>query len=105
MPTQDITITLRGKAVNPWITINGNTNIIDGEYDGTLIINSNGDVYYQESECCEPTLLEPSVWVRPKDMDYGWTIYPQWNGVVVNMNACCGDDAQCVYIDHIALTI
>lgn len=105
IPTEDITITIVGNMKNPWITINGNTNVIKGEYHGKLTIFPNGDVYFQETECCEPQLLDASVWERPADMTYGWTIYPYWNGIVVNTNACCGEELSCVYIDHTAITI
>lgn len=103
IPTDNVTVTIKGNMNNPWITINGNTNIITGEYDGTLIITSSGDVYYQESECCEPTLLDPSVWVIPSGMDYGWTVNPQLNSILVRLNNCCLG-ASCVYIDHDAIT-
>lgn len=106
LPTQEMTITLVGDAHNPWITINGNTNIIEGEFHGKLIIQASGDVYYQESECCEPELLDPSVWVRPTGMDYGWTINPGMNSITVYMNACCSQSGlQCVFIDHNAITL
>jgi len=100
--TDDVTITIEGKVKNPWITINGNTNIIKGEYDGTLRIEPSGDVYYQTSECCEPTLLDPSVWEIPCDMDYGWWVYPQLNSIKVNLNACCG--LVCVWVDADSIT-
>lgn len=104
IPTDEVTIIIKGKMKNPWITINGNTNIIKGEYDGTLIINSSGDVYYEESECCEPTLLDPSVWEIPCNMDYGWKIYPQMNSVKVQLNECCQGQVSCVWIQHDAIT-
>ena len=100
--TDDVTIIIEGKVKNPWITINGNTNIIKGEYDGTLRIEPNGDVYYQTSDCCEPTLLDPSVWIIPCNMDYGWWVYPQTNSIKVNLNECCG--LACVYVDVDAIT-
>lgn len=106
IPTSEMTITLVGDMVNPWITINGNTNIIEGEYHGKLIIDASGDVYYQESDCCEPTLLDPSVWIRPTGMDYGWTVHPRINSVTVYTNACCSQSGMaCVYIDAASITI
>lgn len=105
IPTDDVTITLVGDMHNPWVEINGNTNIIEGDYSGTLRIEPSGDVYYQTSECCEPTLLEPSVWTVPSGNDYGWTIYPQLNSVIVRMNECCSQSgAACVYIDAQGIT-
>lgn len=106
IPTEEMTITIVGDATNPWITINGNTNIIEGEYHGKLIIRASGDVYYQENECCEPTLLDPSVWVIPEGNTYGWTIYPQLNSITVHMNECCSQSGRaCVFIDHQGITM
>lgn len=107
IPTDDVKVTITGSMKNPWIEINGNTNIITGEYDGTLIIESNGDVYYQPcgNECCEPTLLSPSVWVVPKGNDYGWTVYPQINSVIIHLNECCSEcGLSCAYIDASSIT-
>ena len=107
IPTENMTITLIGDMKNPWISINGNTNIIEGEYSGTLTIASSGDVYYQpcDSKCCEPELLDPSVWVVPSGNDYGWTLKPQLNSVIVHMNACCSQcGLACIYIDHEGIT-
>lgn len=107
IPTENVTITIIGDMKNPWININGNTNIIEGEYSGKLIIEPSGDVYYQpcEDECCEPTLLDPKVWTIPKGNDYGWTVYPQLNSVIVHLNECCSQcGLACIYIDHTAIT-
>ena len=105
--TNEITLTLIGDYVNPWIKINGNTNIIEGEYHGKLIIHSSGDIYYQENECCEPTLLSPLLddgetprWTIPKGEDYGWTVHPGLNSIVIYTNACCSQSGRaCVFVD------
>lgn len=104
IPTDEMTIIIDGHMTNPWIEINGNTNIIEGEYDGTLIIKSNGDVYYQKSECCDPELLDPSVWVVPTGNVYGWTINPGENTIIVRLNECCGG-ITCVWVQHDAITL
>lgn len=105
IPTENMSITLVGIMKNPWITINGNTNIIEGEYIGKLIIDSSGDVYYQQGDCCEAELLDPSVWNIPSGNDYGWTIYPQLNSVVVQTNVCGSQNGRnCVYIDADSIT-
>lgn len=102
IPTDDVTVTIVGKMHNPEITINDNTNIIKGDYDGVLRIEPNGDVYYGD-ECCEGTLLDPSIWQIPKGQNYGWTVYPQNNRVIVKLNECC-TGATCVYIDADSIT-
>lgn len=103
LDTNNVTVIIDGNMHNPWITINGNTNIIEGDYDGSLIINATGDVYFQGDSCCEPELLDPSVWTIPSGMSYGWTINPQNNNIIVNLNQCCG--MTCVYIQSDSITI
>ena len=102
IPTDNVTVIIKGKMKNPSININGNINIIKGTYDGALIVKGNGDVYYQKDECCDPTLLSPSVWEIPSTMEYGWTVYPQMNSIIVNLNVCC--QIACVYIQYDGLT-
>lgn len=105
IPTEEVTVTIQGKMVNPWVKINGNTNIIMGEYDGTLTIKPNGDVYYSKRGGCKcEELLDPSVWVVPTGNEYGWTINPGNNSVVVYLNACCQGMA-CVWIDSDNITL
>ena len=104
VPTGDMTLILTGEMVNPWIEINGNTNIIKGTYNGTLIVKSSGDIYYQTSECCEPKLLDPSLWVIPANNTYGWEIVPGENSIIIHLNTCCVG-GTCVYINHDPITI
>lgn len=105
IPTEDVTIIIKGKMKNPIIDINGNVNIIKGEYEGVLTIRSNGDVYYSnglDSDCYCEELLDPSVWSVPSGNEYGWTIYPKNNRVIVNLNDCCQGRA-CLWIQHEAI--
>ena len=105
IPTEDVTGILSGKMTNPWIEINGNTNIITGEYDGDLIVKPNGDVYYTENrECCEPTLLEPDVWVIPEGQRWGWEVIPGDNSIVIHLNNCC-HGASCVWLQYESIAI
>lgn len=106
IPTEDVTIIIDGKMNSPWVTINGNTNVIQGEYEGSLIIKPNGDVYHRSPDGCCDTLLDPSVWVIPNQNEhrYGWTVYPGSNSIIVNLNNCC-EGRDCVYIQHQAITM
>lgn len=102
IPTTEVGLIIKGHMLNPIIEINGNRNVIKGEYDGTLTIKASGDVYYAgERDCCD-TLLDPSVWSIPSNNTYGFTVNPQWNSVIINTNDCCG--MTCAYIQHNALT-
>ena len=105
IPTEDVTVILHGKMHNPWIKINGNSNIIEGDYDGTLIIKPNGDVYYTENDkCCEGELLDPSVWSIPDGNKWGWEIVPGNNSVVVYLNECCSG-ASCVWLQYDSIAL
>lgn len=106
IPTTDYSITLHGELIDPAITINGNTNIIKGdfsEYEGIMTIKSNGEVYYRQGDCCEDMLVDASAWEIPGGMDYGWTFYPGNNRLVVETNTCCG--VNCAYVDIDGITI
>ena len=103
IPTQGVTVVLSGTFHNPHVTINDNTNVILGDYDGALIIQPTGDVYFQQNTCCISEALDPSIWVKPDGMNYGWTVYPRNNRIIVNPNTCCS--GQCVYVQTDAITI
>lgn len=103
IPTDSFTIIIHGEMKNPIININDNINIIKGEYDGLLIINSNGDVYYQAESCSVPELIPVSRWEIPKGNSYGWEIKPRNNRFVIDTNACC--EITCVYIQVDAITV
>ena len=99
IPTTDVSIIIDGTMHNPWVTINGNTNIIEGDYEGALIIRPNGDVYHRV-QCCDE-LIAPNKWIIPEGNKYGWTVNPGMNNIIVRLNECCG---ACVYIQADAKT-
>lgn len=99
IPTTELGIVLDGNVHDPAITINGNTNIIKGEYDGTLYINSSGDVIFQNDMC--ETLLSPAMWSIPSGNEYGWTINPRNNSIIIETNSCC---TTCAWIQVDAIT-
>ena len=103
IPTENVTITLHGAMKDPYVEINGNGNIIKGEYDGTLIIKPDGSVYFtKDIDCpaCDP--LDVSVWEIPENMEYGWTVYQGKNHIVVDPGECC---MVCAYFEVDALAI
>lgn len=95
--TRGMTITMRGQMYNPAVDINGNVNVIKGEFDGELTINSNGDVYL--CDC----LLDPEAWDVPVGNDYGWALHPGYNRVIIDFGTCCHD--ACAYIKPDEITI
>ena len=101
IPTSNIKITLRGKVHNPYIEINGNGNIIEGDYEGVLEIYPDGTIYNYTEGCgrCDP--LPVSVWVIPEGMKYGWTVHQGYNQLLIDPGTCC---AVCAYIEIDSLT-
>lgn len=103
MPSTQMVIVIDGNTHDPQITINGNKNIIKGDYD-RLYIYPSGDVYSETKNRCCKTLLDPSVWVIPTENDeYGWTIEQGENRLVIDRGTCCG--RACAYIQMDNLTI
>lgn len=103
MPTTGVNIVIDGSVHDAQISINGNKNIIKGDYD-RLFINSNGDVYSETKNSCCKKLLDPSVWVIPTPADeYGWTVHQGENRLVIDRGSCCG--RACAYIEADNLTI
>lgn len=102
IPTEGVKITLHGRMSNPYIEINGNGNSISGDYDGTLEIYPNGEIYFGEDDCarCEP--LDVTKWVIPSGMSYGWSVQTGNNRLIIDAG-CCG--TVCAYIEVDALTI
>lgn len=101
--TRGVQIVIDGMVHDPQISINGNKNVIKGDYD-RLFINSNGDVYSETKNQCCRTLLDPSVWVIPTlEDEYGWTIHQGENRLVIDRGTCCG--RACAYIQMDNLTI
>ena len=100
--TSDITIKLHGQLHDPYIEINGNGNVIKGDYNGTLIIRPDGSVYAGSSDCDACSLVEVENWYIPEGNEYGWVIHPGYNKVKVMNNSCCG--AITAYFDIGLLT-
>lgn len=99
----DVRIKLHGKFNNPVITINDNTNIIYGEYEGFLYVNPDGSVYLTPDETCEGELVDVSAWGIPSGNEYGWKAKPGYNTVNIDTGVCEG--ISCAYIETDALTI
>jgi len=103
LDSRKVTITLIGTFNNPKITINGNTMMITGEFNGRLTLTANGDMFYEESECCPPTPIPISHLVIPKSNTFGFAIRNGMNRVLVETNNCC--DPVCIFIREERLTI
>lgn len=99
IPTDGVTVILTGVLKDPQITINDNTNLIRGDYEGTLVVEPSGDVHYI-TDCCD-TLLDPSLLEIPSGNTFGWEVHSGNNRFIVH--SCCG--LRCAYVQVDALTI
>jgi len=105
LDSRNVTITLIGTFENPEITINGNTMIILGEFDGRLTLNASGDMFYEPDECC-PSKNESLPINRlqiPENNTFGFVVRNGMNQVLVETNNCC--DPVCIFIKEERLTI
>lgn len=110
LPTDSYTIILEGELNRPSIEVNGNINHIDGVYNGVLIINSDGSVYYK-TDCCT-TLLPMKRWQVPKvyndngditsRMSRGFEFQPKDNQVIIRTGVG-GDVCAYFYLDSITI--
>lgn len=100
IPTRDVSIFINTQVHNPSITINGNTNVIEGDYNKLKILPS-GDIYEVDDCGCE-TLIDPTNWTVPEESSYGFTIHQGNNSVIINTGTCC---FGCAYIEADAITM
>lgn len=98
IPTRDFTLTLHGHFKNPAITINDNTNVIEGDWEdnkGVLTIK-NGTAYYRKDDCCPDEPVPASSWIAPQGQMYGWELTAGDNRLIIHTNSCCG--IACAYM-------
>lgn len=98
IPSDHYKIVLNGGGENIRITVNGNTNVIKGDFDDQIIVTSDGNVY---NECGYQ--YDVDSYVVPEGNEFGFTFYPGMNSVIIEPNQCC--DMQCVYFEIDALTV
>lgn len=103
IPTDGVKITIHGHLKNPLIEINGNANLIVGEYDGYLTLFPDGTAYASADPNCYGEELDVSAWQIPQGHDFKWEIHQGDNSVVISTGACSG--VACAYIEVDSLTI
>lgn len=103
LESENIVIRITGIFKNPIITINGNTLQILGEFNGTLTVHPNGDVYYQDGCCPEEIPIDVENIHIPKCNTLGFTIRHGENSFIVDTNECC--ENVCVYFKVDEITI
>lgn len=89
-----VNIILEGKFQDPVIEINGNKMQIMGDYEGILKLDSSGNIYFSESECCEMEEVDVENLIIPND--FGYTVHHGNNSLIVT-GVCC--HMACAYID------
>lgn len=102
VPTDGVKITLHGTFHNPYIEINGNGNTIKGDFEGVVEIYPDGTVYTYKDGCGCDDALPATTWVIPKGMEYGWTVRPGKNRLVIDTGTCCH---ACAWVEIDALAV
>lgn len=98
IPTQTYRIILNGPGHDIRITINGNTNVLKGDYEGPIIIDSSGNII----DGCGKEISVDKYQI-PEGNVFGFTFYTGWNSVIIEPNECC--IMQCVYFQIDNLTV
>lgn len=102
LDTRDVTITITGKMKNPRITVNNNTLEVNGEYDGTLTITPDMEVYYGKIGCCEKLIDDDEITI-PDGSTFGYYIHHGYNRIIIELNDCCS--YACAYFNVDSITI
>ena len=105
LESQYVKIRIHGHVRDPRVTINGNTNMILGEYTN-LLINHDGSVeYWNDCSTCVET-ADVDVWnvLRNEGNYYGWVIQPGNNSIMIETGTC-GCEAVCAYIETDPITL
>ena len=72
-------MTIIGRVEDPVIHLNGNAMRLKGIYDGELLIESNGDVFYREDDCCDFDKLPIENLELMNCNTFGWSIKHGYN--------------------------
>lgn len=95
--TNRINLVIKGYVNSPSITINDNTWKINGEYNGSLIIDETGTIYYdKKGTCCKDNIVDNGNVTLPNGSGFEWNIHHGNNRIIIETNDCC--HMSCVYI-------
>lgn len=100
--TKGIKLLLSGQVSNPFITLNGNSLQVMGDYDGYLTVGGNKEVIYQSDACCVPESIEIDKVITPIGSTFGLTVKHGWNELIIETGNCC--EMVCAYITVDAIT-
>lgn len=98
IPSDKYKIILNGGGEDIRITINGNTNVLKGEFEDQIIVTSGGMLY---NECGDQ--YDVDRYVVPDGEEFGFVFNPGMNSVIIEPNKCC--DMQCAYFQIDVLTV
>lgn len=87
VPTTDYEITIKGVFHDLYVEVNGNGNIIEGDYEGTLKIQGDGTVWIFNGDCGFEELPVSAITI-PDGMDFGYTFNPGWNYFKIDAGEC-----------------
>lgn len=95
--TTDYEIVITGVFHNAYVSVNGNGNVIEGDYEGSLKLRGDGTVWLLADECGWQE-LPVSVIQIPSGMELGFTFSPGWNRFTVDTGVCDCNTTPTAYI-------
>lgn len=96
--TTDYEIVIVGTFHNPYVEVNGNGNVIEGDYTGSLKIRGDGTIWILNGDCGWQE-LPVSALVIPEGMELGFTFNPGWNFFKIDAGECNCNYTLTAYIN------
>ncbi|GHU63508.1 hypothetical protein FACS189418_6950 [Clostridia bacterium] len=111
LPTKKVSVVLDGEFTDPTIRINGNQIKLDGGlFQGLIRINASMELWYhyinpeEPCNCLEDwNMLDFERIIFPDYSEFGFTIYPGANTLLIEGMDCCS--MNCVYLDIDEITL
>lgn len=97
VPTTDYEIVVVGIFHNLYVEVNGNGNIIEGDYEGKLMIRGDGTAWLYNGDCGWEQLPVSAILI-PDGMTLGYTFNPGWNYFKIDAGTCDCNHALTAYI-------
>lgn len=96
--TTDYEIIVKGTFHNPYIEVNGNGNVIEGDYEGFLKVRGDGTAWIVNGDCGWEE-LDVSLITIPEGMELGYTFDPGWNQFKIDAGECDCNNTLTAYIN------
>lgn len=96
--TTDYEIIVTGTFHNLYIEVNGNGNVIEGDYSGSLKVRGDGTAWILNGDCGWEELPVSSITI-PEGNELGYTFTPEWNQFKIDAGECDCNETLTAYIN------